>query len=86
MPSPPSDGCTRTAARRSSRPPWTGSAWVQLPGHYGRDEIPSGALLPVLETWASKEPFEFFIVYPQRRLPQRVRTLIDFLVNEMRAL
>lgn len=63
-----------------------GLGLVQLPGYYGRDEIRSGALLPVLETWASKEPFEFFIVYPQRRLPQRVRTLIDFLVNEMRAL
>jgi len=23
-------------------------------------------------------------VYPQRRVPQRVRTLIDFLVDEMR--
>ena len=61
-----------------------GIGLVQLPGYYGRDEVRSRALVPVLETWASKEPFEFFIVYPQRRVPQRVRTLIDFLVDEMR--
>ncbi len=60
-----------------------GSAWCSC-GYYGRDEVRSGALVPVLETWASKEPFEFFIVYPQRRVPQRVRALIDFLVDEMR--
>ena len=61
-----------------------GIGLVQLPGYYGRDEVRSRALVPILNDWASKEPFEFFIVYPQRRVPQRVRALIDFLIDEIR--
>jgi len=57
---------------------------VQLPGYYGRSEIEQGLLQPILDGWSPPEPFEFHIVYPpQRRLPHRVRRLIDFLVGEM---
>ncbi len=57
---------------------------VQLPGYYGRDEVSAGLLVPILIDWTAREPFEFHLVYPpQRRLPQRVRRLIDFLVKEI---
>ena len=62
-----------------------GMGLVQVPGYYGRQELRQGLLRPVFEAWTPPEPFEFHIVYPaQRRLPQRVRRLIDFLVQEIR--
>ena len=61
----------------------SGMGIVQLPGYYGREEVRGGRLQPLLADWTGGEPFEFHIVYPpQRRLPQRVRRLIDFLVAE----
>lgn len=63
-----------------------GMGVVQLPGYYGHPEIERGALRTMLGAWTSSEPFEFHIVYPpQRRLPHRVRRLIDFLVTELRS-
>ena len=41
-----------------------GLGMVQLPGYYGPLEIEAGQLEPVLQDWASPEPFEFHIVYP----------------------
>ena len=57
---------------------------VQLPGYYGPPEIEAGQLEPVLQDWASPEPFEFHIVYPDHRpRSRRVRRLIDFVVAEI---
>jgi DNA-binding transcriptional LysR family regulator len=61
-----------------------GMGVVQVPGYYGRIEVARGDLCPILEAWTSPESFEFHIVYPpQRRLPLRVRRLIDVLVAEL---
>ena len=60
---------------------------VQLPGYYGPPEIETGQLEPVLQGWASHDPFEFHIVYPgHRQRSRRVRNLIDFLVAEIEEL
>jgi DNA-binding transcriptional LysR family regulator len=61
-----------------------GCGIAQVPSYYGQSEIDSGYLIELFPDWTALDEFELFLVYPQqRRLPTRVRSLIDFLVDNL---
>lgn len=61
-----------------------GMGFAQVPAYYGVAELARGSVVRVLDDWIDeKQKFEFYVVYPpQRRLPTRVRALIDFMVTQ----
>ena len=63
-----------------------GHGIVRFAGYYMQDELASGELEPVLEEFEVKDAATW-IMYPDRHhVPTRVRYLIDFLVDELRAM
>lgn len=62
-----------------------GVGLVRLADYYVSDELDAGALVPVLEKFEVHDAATW-VVYPDRHhLPTRVRYLIDFLVERLRA-
>lgn len=63
-----------------------GHGIVRFTSYYMQDELASGELEPVLEEFEVKDAATW-IMYPDRHhVPTRVRYLIDFLVDELRAM
>lgn len=59
---------------------------IRFASYYMQDELASGELEPVLEEFEVKDAATW-IMYPDRHhVPTRVRYLIDFLVDELRAM
>ena len=71
-------GLALVAAARS------GLGIIQVPSYYGNGEVKRGKLIPMFGDWQSEDEFEFFLVFPPTRyIPERVRTLANFLQNRL---
>ena len=63
-----------------------GHGIVRFPSYYVQDELAIGQLEAVLDDYEVKDAATW-IMYPDRHhVPTRVRYLIDFLVDELRAM
>lgn len=59
---------------------------IQVPSYYGNEALARGELEVILEDWQSADRFEFYLVFPPARyVPQRVRSLADFLRDRLAA-
>lgn len=71
-------GLALVAAARS------GLGIIQVPSYYGNGEVKRGKLIPMFGDWQSEDEFEFFLVFPPTRyIPERVRTLANFLQSRL---
>ncbi|MFQ5982866.1 MAG: LysR substrate-binding domain-containing protein [Woeseiaceae bacterium] len=59
---------------------------VRFAEYYLRDELANGALEPVLEEYEVEDAATWIVYADRHHLPTRVRYLIDFLVERLRAL
>ncbi len=54
-----------------------------IPSYLVRDEVASGALVPLFRDWKAHEVPVQLIYPPQKNMPARLRTLIDFMARRL---
>lgn len=57
---------------------------IHVPAYYADEKVSTGELITLLPDWRSVESTTFYLVYPAgKHMPQRVRSLIDYLQSSM---